>query len=82
VAKAARRRARLDGSLTVFVAVDDEPAGVLVFDDPIRLDAARTIAPCATAGSTHSDGDGDRLEVAETVEPLSESMSFGRALTV
>ena len=48
-AKAARRRSRLDGSLTVFVAVDGEPAGVLIFDDPIRADASRTDAVAATA---------------------------------
>jgi heavy metal translocating P-type ATPase len=67
-AKAARRRARLDGSLTVFAAVDGEPAGVLVLDDPIRRDAAKTIR------SLHRSGierivmvTGDRTEVADTV---------------
>ena len=34
-AKTARRRARLDGALTVFVAVDGAPAGVLVLEDPV-----------------------------------------------
>jgi len=65
---AARRRARLDGAVTVFVAVDGEPAGVLVLDDPLRPDAARTI------GALRSDGigrivmvTGDRAEVAHTV---------------
>src|SRR5262249_7868322 len=42
-AKAARRRAQLDGSMTVFVAADGVPAGVLVLDDPVRPDAAKTI---------------------------------------
>ena len=67
-AKMARRRARLDGSLTVFVAIDGVPAGVLVLDDPIRPDAARTI------GALRADGisrivmvTGDRPEVADTV---------------
>src|SRR5262249_19100424 len=36
--RAARRRARLDGALTVFVSVDGVPAGVLVLDDPVRPD--------------------------------------------
>lgn len=67
-AKAARRQARLDGSLTVFVAVDNEAAGVLVFDDPIRLDAARTIRSLRHSGIERIVMvSGDRLEVAETV---------------
>ena len=67
-AKAARRRARLDGSLTVFVAVDAEPAGVLVLDDPVRPDAARTIRSLRRSGiSRIVMVSGDRPEVAETV---------------
>ena len=67
-AKAARRRARLDGSLTVFVAVDGEPAGVLVLDDPVRPDAARTIRALRRTGiSRIVMVSGDRPEVAETV---------------
>jgi heavy metal translocating P-type ATPase len=67
-AKAARRRARLDGALTVFVAVDGEPAGVLIMDDPVRPDAARTIR-ALRAGGIHRIVmvTGDRAEVAETV---------------
>ena len=42
-AKTARRQARLDRTLTVFVAVDGARAGVLVLADPVRPDAARTI---------------------------------------
>ena len=38
-----RRRAALDGALTIFVEVDDAPVGALLLDDPIRPDAARTI---------------------------------------
>jgi heavy metal translocating P-type ATPase len=41
--KSVRRRARLDGAITVFVDVDGAPAGALLLDDPIRPDAARTI---------------------------------------
>ena len=67
-AKAARRRARLDGSLTVFVAVDGDPAGVLVLDDPVRPDAARTIRSLRRSGiSRVVMVSGDRPEVAETV---------------
>ncbi len=41
--RAVRRRADLDGSLTVFVQVDGIPVGAMLLDDPIRTDAARTI---------------------------------------
>ena len=67
-AKAARRRARLDGSLTVFVSVDDEPAGVLIFDDPLRNDAARTVRSLRQSGINRIVMvTGDRPEVAETI---------------
>jgi len=67
-AKAARRRARLDGSLTVFVAVDGEPEGVLVLDDPLRPDAAKTIRSLRQSGIERIVMvTGDRTEVAETV---------------
>ncbi len=67
-AKSARRRARLDGSLTVFVSVDEVPAGVLVLDDPIRPDAARTIRALRRSGVRRvAMVTGDRPEVAQTV---------------
>jgi heavy metal translocating P-type ATPase len=67
-AKSARRRARLDGSLTVFVGVDGAPAGVLIFDDPIRPDAARTIRDLRRNGINRVVMvSGDRPEVAEMV---------------
>jgi heavy metal translocating P-type ATPase len=67
-AKAARRRARLDGALTVFVAIDGIPAGVLVLDDPVRPDAARTIRALREGGiSRIVMVTGDRPEVADTV---------------
>ena len=67
-AKIARRRARLDGALTVFVAVDDEPAGVLVMDDPVRSDAGRTIRALRKGGIRRIVMvTGDRAEVADTV---------------
>jgi heavy metal translocating P-type ATPase len=66
--KAARRRARLDGALTVFVAVDEVPAGVLVLDDPVRPDAARTIRALREGGiSRIVMVTGDRAEVADAV---------------
>src|SRR5262249_28727449 len=64
--KAARRRARLDGALTVFVAVDGVPAGVLILDDPLRPDAARTIRALRDSGiSRIVMVTGDRAEVAD-----------------
>ena len=38
-----RRRARLDGALTVFVAADGQPAGAILLEDRIRPDARQTI---------------------------------------
>ena len=67
-AKTARRRARLDGALTVFVAVDGEPAGVLILDDPVRPDAGRTIRALRKGGITRIVMvTGDRADVADTV---------------
>ena len=67
-AKVARRRARLDGALTVFVAVDDAPAGVLVLEDPVRPDAGRTVRALRGGGiSRIVMVTGDRAEVAGTV---------------
>lgn len=67
-AKAARRRARLDGALTVFAAIDGEPAGVVILDDPVRADAPRTIRLLRAAGVRRIVMvTGDRAEVAETV---------------
>lgn len=67
-AKSTLRRARLDGSLTVVVSLDDEPAGVLVFEDPLRLEATRTIRALRRDGvSRIVMVSGDRVEVAETV---------------
>jgi len=66
--KTARRRARLDGALTVFVAVDGAPAGALILDDPLRPDAARTIRALRDGGiSRIVMVTGDRAEVADAV---------------
>ena len=67
-AKAALRRARLDGLLSVVVSIDDEPAGVIIFEDPLRLEASRTIRNLRRDGiSRIVMVSGDRVEVAETV---------------
>jgi soluble P-type ATPase/hemerythrin-like domain-containing protein len=66
--KGARRRARLDGALTVFVAVDGAPAGGLILEDPVRSDAARTIRALRQGGINRIIMiTGDRAEVADTV---------------
>ena len=63
-----RRRAELDGALTVFVALDDAPAGALLLRDPIRIDAGRTIRRLRRAGIKRVVMvTGDRAEVAEGV---------------
>ena len=67
-ARRARRKAHLDGALTVFVGIDGAPAGVLVFDDPLRPDAARTLRSLRNNGiSRIVMVTGDRTDVAETV---------------
>jgi heavy metal translocating P-type ATPase len=64
----ARRRASLDGSLTVFVSVDEVPAGVFLLEDPIRADAPRMLRELRAAGITRTVlVTGDRADVAETV---------------
>jgi heavy metal translocating P-type ATPase len=65
---AVRRRTGLDGVLSVAVAVDDVPVGAILFEDPIRPDAARTIRKLRRDGITRVVMvTGDRVEVAETV---------------
>ena len=63
-----RRRADLDGSLTVFVAVDDEPAGVFLLEDAIRPDAPRMVRALRAAGITRVVlVTGDRPDIADMV---------------
>lgn len=70
-AQRARRRVRLDGALTVFVGVEGEPVGVLVFDDPIRPDVERTMRRLRRRGVRRiAMVTGDRIEVAETVRAI------------
>jgi heavy metal translocating P-type ATPase len=67
-AKRAQRTARLDGSLTVAVSIDGRPSAVLLFEDPIRPDAPRTIRTLRDAGIGRLVMvTGDRAEVAESV---------------
>ncbi|HET8659107.1 MAG TPA: heavy metal translocating P-type ATPase [Micromonosporaceae bacterium] len=64
----ARRRAALDGSLTIFASVDGVPAGLLLLDDPLRPDAPRMIRALRAAGITRVVlVTGDRADTAETV---------------
>lgn len=64
----ARRRAALDGSLTVFAAVDGRPAGVLLLTDPLRPDAPRMMRTLRDAGIDRTVlVTGDRADIAETV---------------
>lgn len=63
-----RRRASLEGSLTVFAAVDGEPAGAFVLEDQIRPDAPRMMRQLKSAGIRRTVlVTGDRPEVAEVV---------------
>ena len=63
-----RRRADLDGSLTVFAAVDDEPAGAFLLEDPIRPDAPRMVRALREAGITRVVlVTGDRADIADMV---------------
>jgi heavy metal translocating P-type ATPase len=64
----ARRRADLDGSLTVFAAVDDEPAGAFFLEDRIRPDSPRMVRALRQAGITRVVlVTGDRADIADMV---------------
>ncbi|WP_205328576.1 heavy metal translocating P-type ATPase [Glycomyces sp. YM15] len=67
-ARRARRRAAIDGSLTVFAAVDGRAAGVLLLTDPLRADAPRMMRALKNAGIRRSVLiTGDRADIAESV---------------
>ena len=69
--RAVRRRAWLDGALTVFVAVDGKPAGALLLEDRIRPDARQTIRALRRGGITRVVlATGDRAEAAGAVGAL------------
>ncbi len=66
--RAVQRRTDADGALSMFVAVDGNPAGAIVLDDPIRADAPRTIRALRASGIRRVVMvTGDRSDVAETV---------------
>jgi heavy metal translocating P-type ATPase len=66
-----RRRARLDGALTVFVAADGEPAGALVLEDRIRPDSRQMIRAVRHGGVRRIVlATGDRAEAADAVGTL------------
>ncbi|HLJ99118.1 MAG TPA: heavy metal translocating P-type ATPase [Streptosporangiaceae bacterium] len=68
---AARRRARLDGALTVFAAVDGQPAGVLLLEDRIRPDARQTLRAVRRGGISRIVlATGDRADAADAVGAL------------
>ena len=63
-----RRRADLDGSITVFAAVDDKPAGAFLLQDAIRPDAPRMVRALREAGITRVVlVTGDRADIAGMV---------------
>jgi heavy metal translocating P-type ATPase len=63
-----RRRADLDGSLTVFVSVDDEAAGAFLLQDAIRPDAPRMVRALREAGISRVVlVTGDRADIADMV---------------
>ena len=69
--RAVRRRAGLDGALTVFVAIDGKPAGALLLEDRIRPDARQTIRALRRGGFTRIVlATGDRGEAAGAVGAL------------
>lgn len=70
-AQRVRRRADLDGSLTVFAAIDGEAAGAFLLEDVIRPDAPRMLHGLRAAGIRRVVlVTGDRADTAETVGRL------------
>jgi heavy metal translocating P-type ATPase len=67
-ARRVRHRADLDGSLAVYVSVDDAPVGALLFEDPVRADAPRMVRALRAAGIDRVVlVTGDRADIAQTV---------------
>lgn len=67
-ARAALRRAELDGLLSTFVRIGGGVSGALLFDDPIRTDARRTLWGMRRAGIRRIVMvTGDRADTAEIV---------------
>jgi heavy metal translocating P-type ATPase len=69
--RAARRRSRLDGALTVFIAVGGRPAGVLLLEDRLRPEARQTVRAVRRGGIARIVlATGDRAEAAGAVGEL------------
>jgi heavy metal translocating P-type ATPase len=67
-ARRALRRSALEGTSSVFVAVDGELAGVIVLEDPVRADAPQTLRALRRSGFEQIFLlTGDHLDVAEIV---------------
>ncbi|WP_062296394.1 heavy metal translocating P-type ATPase [Demequina maris] len=67
-ARQVRRRADLDGSMSVLVEVDGEPAAAILLHDPVRPDAPRMIRALRAAGVSRIVlATGDRADVAQMV---------------
>ncbi len=67
-AQRVRRRAGLDGSLTVWAAVDGVPVGAFLLEDVIRPDAPRMVSGLRSAGIRRVVlVTGDRADTADTV---------------
>jgi heavy metal translocating P-type ATPase len=67
-ARDVRRRAAMEGSSCVFVAIDGTVAGALILDDPIRPDTPRVIRSLRRAGIKRVVMvTGDHPDVAESV---------------
>jgi heavy metal translocating P-type ATPase len=63
-----RRRTALEGSSSVFVSIDNRPAGALVLHDPIRKDASMTLRALRRAGVERVVLlTGDHAHVAEAI---------------
>lgn len=80
--RTARRRSRLDGALTVFVAVDGRPAGVLLLEDRLRPDARQTVRAVRRGGISRIVlATGDRPEAATAVGALTGVDEVAAGLT-
>jgi heavy metal translocating P-type ATPase len=67
----AARRASVEGCLSVFVAIDGEPAAAFMFEDPLRADAHRMLRSLRAAGIERVVlVTGDREDAAESVGRL------------
>lgn len=63
-----RRRANIDNAMTIFVAIEHQIAGAILMEDPVRLDAARTIRNLRRDGFDRVVMvTGDRADIAESV---------------